>query len=115
MELNSSIMDVIQYIELKPYVMVIWSTLGVCMLLFILLIPMYILQKLEIDTYLKNAFTMLIGATCISLVMGFISQIFFLLADVSGLKMLLIWVLMFLINLIFAFTHQKSIIKWTSI
>lgn len=111
MELNSNLIDVIQYVELKPYVMVVWSTLGVCILIFLLLIPMYILQKLGI----KNFFTLLIGATFISLVMGFITQIFFLLTDVSGLKMLLIWGVMFCINLVFVFTHQKYILKWASI
>lgn len=115
MELNSSILDLIKYIELKPGVMLIWSTLGVCILIFTFLIPMFIIQKTGVGKHFKNIFTLVIGATLISLVIGFVTQIFFLLAGVSGIKMILIWIVMFCINLIFVFTHQKAILKWASV
>lgn len=115
MELNSSLLDLIQYVETKPATVLIWATLGMCILAFILLIPLIIIKKTGVGKHFTNIFTLIIGVTLLSLIIGFISQLFLFFADISGLKMLIIWIVMFLINLIFAFTHQKSIIKWISI
>lgn len=115
MELNSSVLDVIQYVEAKPVVVLIWSTLGMCILVFILLIPLIIIKKSGVGKHFTNIFTLIIGVTLLSLAIGFITQLFLFFADISGLKMLIIWIVMFCTNLIFVFTHQKSILKWASI
>lgn len=115
MELNSSVLDIIQYIETKPAIVLIWATLGMCILAFVLLIPLAIIKKTGIGKHFVNTFTLVIGVVLLSLIIGFITQLFLFLADVSGLKMLIIWVVMFCTNLIFVFTHQKPILKWASI
>jgi hypothetical protein len=68
----------------------------------------------------KNAFTnnrrrkkiQLIEVTMVIWVTGFITQMIFLFSGVSGLRMLLIWMVMFFTYLVFVIANKKMIQKW---
>lgn len=112
MELNFSFIDLLKVIDEEPIFMVMWAAFGVFFTIFLLMIPMYIFKKLGISAYFETAFGILTGAILISWITGFISQMILLFSDVSGIRMLLIWIIMFVTYLMFCIFNKKTILKW---
>lgn len=114
MELNFSFIDLLKAIDREPIFMVMWAAFGVFFTIFLLMIPMYIFRKLGVSAYFKTGFGILIGTILISWIIGFISQIILLFSDVSGIRMLLIWIIMFVTYLVFCVFNKKAILKWVN-
>ncbi len=114
MEFSSEIMNLIGYIEESPHIMVLWSAFGIFFCIFLLSIPMYIIRKLGFGKYFEKPFAILIGVILVSWGIGFVTQIILFFSGVSGLRLMLIWSVMFMTYLIFGLFNRKMIFKWAN-
>ncbi len=113
MVLNFNIIDLAKLVEEEPVFMVMWSAFGVP--LFVLFVAMFLifLRKLGLrKAFGPNAQVLLASLITITWLMGFITQMIMLFTQVSGLRMLIIWIVMLLCYAGFLLFNKKVVIKW---
>jgi hypothetical protein len=91
--------------------MVIWATFGVPLFLAALAIPFIILRKIGISKA-SSMYAFLAAIFVCCWIIGFITQMAFLFSGVPGIKMLLLWILMFVVCSIFVSLNYPHIKKW---
>ena len=110
---NYSFIDLARIVNDNPLSMVLWSAFGVPLIVFIVSMLLIILRKLKIRNAFKTDTLLLIfSLVIITWVMGFITQIIMLFTQVSGLRMLIIWIVMLICYMGFLLFNKKMIIKW---
>lgn len=111
MELHSELIHYLDFINKEPALVMAWAAFGVPLLMALLAIPFGFLRKIGIPKT-DSAY----GFICIILffcwMIGFLSQMAFLFLGISGLKMLLLWVIMFFVYAVFVTLNYGYIRKW---
>lgn len=114
MELPFNSIEIIQNIDREPGLLVAFAAFHPIALLLILLLPLWILKKIRLYTPKENYGTFGASVTIIIIIgwlMGFASQILFLFTGVTGLKMLFIYLSMYLCITTFVIFNAKSLHK----
>ena len=110
---NYSFIDLANMIEDNPVSMVIWSAFGVPFAVLLVAMFLKILRTLHIrkpfTTDTQLLLTLLIAITWI---IGFITQIVMLFTQVSGLRMMLIWIIMVICYTGFLLFNRRMVLKW---
>lgn len=113
MELSSKFFELANYINREPGVLVAFASFHP-LLLLVLGIPLFLLKKIGLDLGKINfgkfgvCVAMIIG---IGWVLGFFSQILLMFMGVSGIKMLLIYISMYLVLTVFVLANFKTFEK----
>lgn len=111
--INYRFIELAKLTEDNPVFMVFWSAFGVPLVVFVVGMILIVLRKLhlrkafEIDTML-----LLVSLSTITWIMGFITQIIMFFTQVSGLRMLIIWIVMLICYTGFLLFNRKMVLKW---
>ncbi len=110
---NYSFIDLAQWVEREPVTMVIWSAFGVPFCIFVVSMLLIILRKLHLRKAFKtDTQLLLVSLIALTWVIGFITQIIMLFMQVSGLRMMLIWIIMVICYFSFLMLNRKMYLKW---
>lgn len=112
MEFNSDFSAFLIALENEPGMVVIWAALIVPFSLFLIAIPAWILKKVRLDAPFEQVNNILTITILASWITGFISQIMLLFIGVSGIRMLFIWVAMFVTYLFFSIFNYRKLIAY---
>jgi hypothetical protein len=95
----------------QPALMVVWAAFGVPLTLLLCLIPDIILRKigLPLPGGLQRFFY---TGGAITWLTGFVVMMVLLFSDISGIRMLLIWCLMYLFYSLFCIFYDRPLRKW---
>lgn len=111
MEFSSSYISILDLVAIDREQLVVVFTFGAMGAFFVMLMFMVLLIKIKVHQFFINAFFVLTLTLFVSLLIGFVSQMLLLMSGVSGIKMILIWVLMFLMILSFIIYNYSVIDK----
>lgn len=114
MELPFNSIEIIQNIDREPGLLVAFAAFHPIALLLVLLLPFWILKKTGLYTPKENYGIFGVSVTIIILIgwiLGFASQILLLFTGVTGLRMLLIYLSMYLCITAFVIFNAKSLQK----
>lgn len=114
MELPFNNIEIIQNIDREPGLLVAFAAFHPIALLLVLLLPFWILKKTGLYTPKENYGIFGVSVTIIILIgwiLGFASQILLLFTGVTGLRMLLIYLSMYLCITAFVIFNAKSLQK----
>ncbi len=114
MELPFNSIEIIQNIDREPGLLVAFAAFHPIALLLVLLLPFWILKKTGLYTPKENYGIFGVSVTIIILIgwiLGFASQILLLFTGVTGLRMLLIYLSMYLCITVFVIFNAKSLQK----
>lgn len=114
MELPFEIIKILQAIGLHPEILVLFSALHPFVIL-LFFIPLWILNQIGFYRPKDNLSLFKISVTIIVIagwIMGFSSQILLLLLGISGLKMLLIYLSMYLCIIIYVIFNGRPLLKY---
>jgi len=111
--LNYSFIDLANMVEDNPVSMVIWAVFGLPFCLFIVGMLLIILRKLKLRKAFKTD-TMLLFFSLITVtwLMGAVTQMIMFFPQVSGLRMMLIWIVMVICYSAFLLFNKKMVLKW---
>jgi hypothetical protein len=110
MEFSSSYISVLDAVVADRGQLLAFFTFGVMGVAFVLFLLMALVKKLGAPLFIINAFLILAITLLVCLFMGLLFQTTLFFSGVSGLKMTLIWIAMFLLCLSF-FTYNFSVIN----
>lgn len=110
MEFSSSYIGVFDALVADRGQLLAFFTFGVMGVAFVLFLLVALVKKLEAPSFIINAFLILGITLLVCLFMGLLFQTMLFFSGVSGLKMTLIWIAMFLLCLSF-FTYNFSVIN----
>lgn len=110
MEFSSSYIRVLDAVVADRGQLLVFFTFGVMGVAFVLFLLMALVKKLGAPLFIINAFLILAITLLVCLFMGLLFQTTLFFSGVSGLKMTLIWIAMFLLCLLF-FTYNFSVIN----
>lgn len=114
MELPFNSIEIIQNIDREPSLLVAFAAFHPIALLLVLLLPLWILKKTGLYTPRETYGIFGVSVSIIILIgwiLGFASQILLLFTGVSGLRMLLIYLSMYLCITTFVIFNAKSLQK----
>nr|WP_294923439.1 hypothetical protein [uncultured Flavobacterium sp.] len=114
MELPFNSIEIIQNIDREPGLLVAFAAFHPIALLLVLLLSFWILKKTGLYTPKENYGIFGVSVTIIILIgwiLGFASQILLLFTGVTGLRMLLIYLSMYLCITAFVIFNAKSLQK----
>lgn len=110
---NYSFIDLAHLVEQNPLAMVLWAAFGLPFALFALSMLLTLLRKVKLRKAFKtDTLLLLISLILIIWIMGFTTQIIMLFAQVSGLRMMLIWIIMVICYFGFIIFNRKMVLKW---
>lgn len=110
---NISFIDIVREIDQNPFIMVIWSAFGLPLAMFVIGMLLVILRKLKMrNAFKEDTLLLLISLITISWIIGFITQIIMLFTQVSGLRMMMIWIIMVICYFGFLMFNRKMVLKW---
>lgn len=113
MELPFSIIEILRYIEEEPRILVVFAAFHFFALM-LLIIPLWILKKIGIYKPIQNlgifGFSVVLIFTVVWL-LGFVSQILLMFMGVSVLKMLMIYISMYLCITVFVIVNATGLQK----
>jgi hypothetical protein len=114
MEFPFNSIAIIESINREPGLLVGFAAFHPIVLLLVLLFPLWILKKIGIYTPKETYGVFGVSVTIIfgiGWILGFVSQILLLFTGVSGLRMLLIYLSMYLCITAFVIANAKSLQK----
>ncbi len=109
MEFSSSYIGILDLVASKRDSLMVAFTFGVMGLTFLVFILMVIVKRIRAHQIIVNLFLLLGSTLFICLFAGLIVFMPFFFMGVSGLKMILIWVIMFFMILIFLMYQFKEV------
>ncbi|MNK01402.1 hypothetical protein D3C87_192000 [compost metagenome] len=112
MEFSFKLYDFIQQIETNRHYMVMWAAFGVPAFMFALCLPLFIIRKVGLDKYIKGSYTVIFSSLGITWILGFITMMILFSTEVSGIRMFMVWVVMFVTYLTFCAFNNKMLSKW---
>lgn len=112
MEFSFKYYEILQYFESEPMMVVMFAAFGVPLFMFALSLPLYIFRKIGLDKTLKPFYSILYIPLAITWIIGFILMIILLMTGVSGIRMVIVWTLMYLTYLVFGIFNRKAINRW---
>lgn len=111
MEFSSDFSAFLINLEDEPALVVIWAALLFPFSLLFILILSSVLKKLQLDKPFEQIGYISTVTILMTWLTGFISQMMLLFIGISGIRMLLIWLVMFITCLFFSiFNYQKLIL-----
>ncbi|MFV0566746.1 MAG: hypothetical protein ACK5NB_13050 [Flavobacteriaceae bacterium] len=96
-------LQLIEYIEGNPQIMVFWAAFG---FIFTAGIFLYVLSQIF---NLKAHYTWLGINIALTWLVGFVSQILLMFSGTSGIKLLFIWLSLFIVSFAACFFHRKEL------
>jgi len=111
MEFSFKFYEFLGAIEHEPEIMVIWAAFGVPAIMFALVLPLYILRKFGVEKSIKPVVNVVYLSLGISWILGFVTMIILLFSNVTGIRMFIIWALMFLTYLFFCIFNRRQLMK----
>ena len=99
-------------IEANRHYMVLWAAFGVPLFMLALTLPFYILRKLGLYEFMKPFYSVIYLSLGISWILGFITLMVLYFSEVSGIRMFLIWILMFLTYFVFSVFNRNMLNRW---
>ena len=99
-------------IEANRHYMVLWAAFGVPLFMLALTLPFYILRKLGLYNFMKPFYSVIYLSLGISWILGFITLMVLYFSEVSGIRMFLIWGLMFLTYFVFCIFNRNMLNQW---
>jgi hypothetical protein len=112
MEFSFKYYEILHYFEAEPAMVVMCAAFGIPLLMFALALPLYIFRKIGLDKTLKPFYSILYIPLAISWIIGFVLMMILLFTGVSGIRMVLIWSLLYLTYLAFGIFNRKAINRW---
>lgn len=113
MELSFELIDYLNNINQNPEYVVLWAAFGVPALLAVLAIPFGMLRKIGIQQA-SSIYAFVAAILLCNWLVGFVSQMAFMILGVPGIKMLLLWLIMFFVYSIFIGMNYVYIKKWVN-
>jgi len=101
----------LQQIDANPQYMVMWAAFGVPLLMFALALPFFIFRKVGLEKFSKPLSTIVYSTLGITWITGFITMMILLFTEVTGIRMFLVWSLMFLTYLLFCIFYYRPLQK----
>ena len=115
MELTFNFIDLARLVEEKPAHVVTWAAFGLPLVILVISLFLSLLTKLKIRKAFKEDTLILVSSLIAILwLLGFITQMIFLFTEVSGLRMLIIWIVMVICYSAFVLFNSNMIIKWAN-
>lgn len=115
MVLNFNLIDIAYLVESNPASMVIWAAFGMPFTVLIVAMLLAALRKAKIRTaFTTDTQLLLISLISITWIMGFVTQIIMLFIGVSGLRMMIIWIIMVICYFGFLMFNKKMFLKWAN-
>jgi len=115
MELTFNFIDLARLVEEKPAHVVTWAAFGLPLVILVISLFLSLLTKLKIRKAFKEDTLILVSSLIAILwLLGFITQMIFLFTEVSGLRMLIIWIVMAICYSAFVLFNSNMIIKWAN-
>ena len=112
MEFSFKLYEFLQAVETNRHYMVMWAAFGVPLFMLVLTLPFYILRKLGLYNFMKPFYSVIYLSLGISWILGFITLMVLYFAYVSGIRMFLIWILMFLTYFVFCIFNRTMLNQW---
>lgn len=111
MEFSFKLYDFLRELENNPQYMVMWSAFGVPALMFALGIPFFILRKIGLEKQAKAIANVVYMALFVSWILGFITMMIMMFTEVSGIRMFMVWSLLFITYFVFTIFNYKMLVK----
>lgn len=112
MELSSSLAHVLQLVEANPMWVVMVAGFGGFPVLILLALFAGLLRLLGLSKVTGGLLTILFATVLFSWFIGFVTQVGLFFLGTPGIKMLFIWLVMFLLILTFCILNQGYIRLW---
>jgi len=112
MEFSFKYYEVLQFFDEKPMMVVMCVAFGMPLFLFALSLPLYIFRKIGLQQTLTPYYSLLYVPLLISWIIGFVFMAILLVVEVSGTRMVIIWILMYLTFLAFVIFNRKAVNRW---
>ena len=109
MEFSFNLFGFLADIDSHPEYMVMWAAFGVPALMLALTLPLYIFRLLGLYPRLKPFYSVLYISLTITWILGFITTILLFFTKITGVRLLIIWVLMYATYLVFCIFNRNSI------
>jgi ABC-type spermidine/putrescine transport system permease subunit II len=111
MELSFEYSEYIKKIDSNPELILLWAGLGVPLLMVILAIPIGILRKIGMHNFIPRINTTLYGSLLLTWLLGSLVILLFYFLGISGLRLALIWIVLFLGYFLFCLLNGLSLRK----
>lgn len=112
MEFSFKLYHFLERLEANPQYMVMWASFGVPLLMLGLALPAFIARKSRLEKYSKPFFSILYISLIVSWITGFAVMMIFLFTGVSGIRMFVTWILLFITYFIFTIFNHNQINMW---
>lgn len=109
MEFSSSYIGILDLVASQRESLLLAFTFGVMGAAFVVFLLMALLKRIGTHQFIVNSFLLLGSTLLISLFVGMITLMPLSFMGISGLKMVLIWIIMFLMIMSFLIYHFKVI------
>ncbi|WP_136669262.1 hypothetical protein [Flavobacterium sp. H122] len=111
MEFSSSYISVLERLASDREQLILIFTFGAMGVAFVMFILMALLKRMGFHQFIVNAVLILSIALLISILVGLVSQLLLMMSGVSGIKMILIWVIMFIVIILYLTYNFSGINK----
>ena len=112
MEFSFKLYDFMKDIDSDPQAIVMWAAFGVPLTMLALTFPLFLFRKMGLYPALKPYYRVLYLSLGISWILGFITQMIFFFTAVSGVRMALIWIIMFFVYFTFCSFKRRQLNRW---
>lgn len=95
----------------EPALMAGWAAFGVPALMLLFALPAFILRKIGLslpDGFVRFFYT----SSCLVWITGFIVMMILIFSGISGIRMLLVWCLMYCVYSMFCLLYHRPLKKW---
>lgn len=111
MELSFEYSEYIKKIDLKPELILLWSGLGIPVLMIILAIPVGILRKIGLHNYIPQINTVIYGSLLLAWLLGTVTILLLYFLGISGVRLALVWLVLFFGYFLFCLFNGTPIRK----
>jgi len=109
MEFSFKLYDFIRAIEGNRQYIVMWSAFGMPLLILALTLPLYLFRKIGLDKVFKPFYVVLYGSLLITWILGFVTMMILFFTEVSGIRMFIIYLLIFATYVFFTIFNYKKL------
>lgn len=111
MEFSFRFYEIFKTVEANPMLMVMWAAFGVPLVMLVFAFVSRLYRKLSFQKKLNTIIFLSLG---VSWILGFIIMITLFFAEVSGIKLLIIWLVIYFSLLLFCIIHSTELSKLTT-
>lgn len=111
MEFSFKYYDFLKMLDAHPEYMVIWASFGVPLLMLAFVMPFFVLRKIGLQEHSKPFANVIYLTLGITWILGFMIMMIMMFSNVSGVHMLLTWLLILITYMAFVLTNYKTLMK----